>query len=110
MESGKLRHRIQLQYETEIPNATGELDRTWSSLADVWAAVEPLSGKELIDAQQVASAVTHRARIRYRADLNETCRVRFGNEVPYRYFDINAIINKDERNHVMELLCTEATT
>lgn len=110
MESGKLRHRIQLQYETETPGASGEPTYTWSELATVSAAVEPLSGKELIDAQQVASTVTHRVTIRYRPDVNETCRVRFGEVAPYRYFDINAVINTRERNHEMVLLCSEATT
>lgn len=73
--SGKLRHRIELQEFVEHINSFGERERYWSHVSDVWAAVEPLSAKEFIAAQQTQSQVTARITIRYRPDVKAAMRI-----------------------------------
>jgi len=48
---GKLRHRIALQSITTAKNAFGEDIPTWATYSTVWGSVEPLTGRELFNAQ-----------------------------------------------------------
>lgn len=104
MRAGTLRHRITIEQPAETQNAHGEPVVTWSALATCWASVEPLSGRELLMAQQVNAEITHRARLRYVAGVMAKQRVQHQG----RYFDINAVRNIDERKVELELLCQEA--
>jgi len=76
MRAGDLRHRIQFQRlvvgvdpETQEP-----LPETWVDVASVWAAIEPLSGREFIAAKAVQSEVVGRIIIRKRSDIKAAMR------------------------------------
>ena len=103
MQAGRLRHRLVVQHEEESQDTYGGVTRTWTTLDTVWGSVEPLSGKELIEAQQLDATLTHRIRIRYLANVTETCRITFDS----RTFEIQTVRNFSERNREMELLCKE---
>ncbi|EZP51390.1 phage head closure protein [Delftia sp. RIT313] len=84
LESGKLRHRVRIEAYTEqrdssgevIQNQeTGEVLMTWSEVATVWAAVEPLSAREFIQSAATQSQVTARITIRQRDDLLPSMRL-----------------------------------
>ena len=47
LDSGKLRHRVSIERveRTQDP-VTGAIAETWTEIAKVWAAVEPLSARE----------------------------------------------------------------
>lgn len=55
MQAGKLIHRIQIQEPSDSRDAHGGITRTWSTVATVWGRIEPLSGRELFEAQKVES-------------------------------------------------------
>lgn len=103
IEAGRLRHRVAIQSATEAQNDLGEVEKTWATTATVWGAVEPLTGRELWQAQQVSAEITHRVRMRYRSGLTPKNRILFGS----RILEINAILNPEERNIDLELLCRE---
>lgn len=103
MRAGELRHRITIQQKTVVRDTYGGETVTWTNTATVWAAVEPLSGREYFSAQQVQAEVNHRIRIRYRAGITTTMRVLWGTRV----FDILAIINLQERGREIHLMCKE---
>lgn len=103
MKIGDLRHRISLQSPTRTADNMGGYSTVWTSEATIWAAIWPVSGKEIMQARQNKMNVTHRIRIRYRSDIKSSWRIKF----KLRYFDIDVIINPDERNKMLELLCTE---
>ena len=65
MRAGQLRQRVQIQSASDVRDAHGSITRTWSTIDTVWASVEPLSGKELFEAQQVHARATVRIRMRY---------------------------------------------
>ncbi len=82
-DSGKLRHRVLIEEYDYLRDSsgeviqdpeTGETSRAWTQVAMVWAAIEPLSVKELISAQAVQSQITARITIRYRAGLDAAMR------------------------------------
>ena len=103
MKAGDLRHRITIQQRTLTPDGLGGHTETWSELATVWAAVWPVSAKERIAGSQVQAETTHRVRIRYLEGVLPQMRILFGS----RLFEIDSIINTDERMFQIDLLCTE---
>jgi len=105
MKAGQLRHRVTIQSRTTARDAHDDPIATWSTVVKVWASIEPLNARELILAQQVESNVTHKVTIRYRSGVTSAMRVVFGS----RTFEIDSVINTDERNITMVLMCEETT-
>ena len=103
MRAGRLRHPIEIQYDNGAQDSYGQWVPSWTKLVDWHGSIEPLSGNELWRAQQVQAEVTHRIRIRYRASITPRNRIVFGT----RNFDILAVLNHDEKNRELELLCKE---
>ncbi len=103
MNIGKLRHRVTIQQQAQTRDEYGGVVTTWQTFADRWAAIEPLSGRELFAAQQLANTVSIRVRLRYLAGVTPAMRVLYGT----RTFSIQAVINVEERNEELQLLCEE---
>lgn len=108
MQAGKLRHRIAIQRPNRSQGTTfGDAKiESWTTIATVWAAIEPISSREALKADHVMSGITHRIRMRGQSNLAVTSdmRVQFGT----RIFQIEMPpINKDERGIELELMCTE---
>ena len=104
MRAGKLRHRVTIESPSESQSDSGEVTSTWAAIATVWAAVEPLSGRERLAAEQAGAEVAVRVRMRYVAGVTPTCRILHGT----RYLEIAAVIDPAERGAELELLCREA--
>jgi len=98
---GKMRHRIQLQQQTEQRDAIGGAVLEWITYGSCWAAIEPLSGREMLAAQHENSTITTRIRIRYRDDVWAQHRVKFGSTV----YNIQTVIDRDTRRQSLELMC-----
>lgn len=103
MRAGQLRHRVILQTLTPGQDSYGDQTESWGDTATVWAAIEPLRGKEYYDAQQINAEITIRIRIRYRSGVTPVMRVKQGS----RIWDIKAVIHPEERKQELELLCVE---
>ena len=103
MKAGLLRHRIKIEVGAETQNSFNEEVLDWSTFATRSASVSPLKGRELFDAQQRYSEVTHKIVMRYLAGVLPKMRVSFDS----RFFDINAVLNIDERGIELHLLCSE---
>lgn len=69
----------------------------------VWCKIEPISAGERRLASQVGHETTHRITMRYRPDVDETCRIVFRG----RSFNIDGIRNIDEADQVLELTAVE---
>lgn len=106
MRIGPLRHRIALQSSTPMQGEYGSEELVWSTYATVWASVEPLSGKELLNAQQQQAETTVRVRLRYLSTVTTEHRILYAS----RTFEIVSLINWMEKNKRIELLCKEIQT
>ena len=104
MRAGKLRHKITIQYYTESQNSYGEMTKTWSDYATVWASIEPIMGREFWESQQINAEVTAKITIRYLADINPKMRVKYGS----RIFEIISVINPEEKNRELQLMVKES--
>ena len=87
-------------------NATshGATITKWKSIATVWAEVKPLSGREYFSAQQVQSEITTQIWLRHLDGIKPSMRVKFGK----RFLEIVAVLNTQERNVSLQLMCKEA--
>jgi len=105
MNPGKLNRRITIQ---QLPDNvdqfnTPEPDTVWRDVARVWAAVEPLSGREYIILQNVSAEVTTRIKMRYRPGIKPDMRVLYAGRV----YDIHAVLDIEEAHKEMHLMCVE---
>lgn len=103
MKAGTLRHRVTLQRLVSAQGASGDLAQSWADVTTVYAAVEPLSGREYWQAQQVAAETSIRVRIRYRQGVEPTMRVLYGS----RILEILGIVDLEERHVELQLMCRE---
>lgn len=102
MQAGRLDKRVQILQKVETRDTTGD-DLTdadnWTVLATVWAAVQPLQGRELLLAKQLQQDGTTRFRIRYRADVTTKNRMKYRGVT----FDITDVqhVEYDDRETVI---------
>lgn len=106
LDPGTLRARISLQSKVITQDSTGAPVETWSEIAALWAAKEPLSGREFFDAQGVFEEAMVRFRIRYREGVESSLRIAHGG----RIYNIKSIIDPEERHRELALLCSEGVS
>lgn len=100
---GELRHRITIQKLNNSQNEYGEVSELWEDILNVRAGIYPISGKEFFAAETVNSEITHKVKIRYIEGIMPNMRIKFNN----RIFSIESVINFQERNIELQLLCKE---
>ncbi|MBD2781538.1 phage head closure protein [Xenorhabdus szentirmaii] len=105
MRAGRLRHRITLQKNESSRSPMGSVINKWVDIADVWAEVQPISGRELVASGAVLSEATVRIWLRYRDDITTTNRIVYqGASTHGKSFAIVAVI-PDPKHTRLELLC-----
>ena len=104
MRAGQLRHKVIIQENTPSRDDYGAEAESWSNFATVWAAIEPIRGREFWESQQINAEVTARITIRYLSGVTPKMRVKYGT----RIFDIISVINPEERNRDLQLMVKEA--
>lgn len=75
LNAGRLRHRLRLEQPVTVQDATGTLTTTWQEVKTIHAAIEPLSVKDYLVAQQIKSKITARIVIRFDPAINPTMRL-----------------------------------
>lgn len=101
--ASKLRHRVTFLQRIVELDKWNQPKETWVIFAEVWASVEPISGREYWASSQVQSEVTHRIRIRYLPGLDPSMLALFKGRV----FELQPPRNVEERNQEMEILAIE---
>lgn len=113
MDIGKLRHRAQLRSRVESArNVDGGIAESRSTLSTVWARFEPLTGRELFQAQQVQSRATTRITIRGYSGLTSKNQVRRiinsgGVTTVQATYEILHVGDLEERGITMQILAVE---
>src|SRR4051812_10415124 len=107
MKAGRMRKRVEAQ---KLP-ASQALDASWNEPtygdwatdATVWASIEPLSGRELVFAGQVAADATHMVAVRYYQGLGPRWRFKYTDDRTniVRYFNIVFVKDVGERHREM---------
>jgi SPP1 family predicted phage head-tail adaptor len=94
--TGKYRKRINIQSYTKTRGGEGGYIQSWATDASRWANINPISGQERVDADQVKALRTHTISMRfYSGTLSAKQRVLFGTRV----FHIVSVVNVGERGY-----------
>jgi len=101
----RLRHRVTILRPPgpEDTDSYGEPLDDYVPVATVWAAIEPLRGREYFAAMSEHAEVTTRIRIRYRNDVDRTMLVQHGDTE----FEILHIIYPEFNRRELQLMCKE---
>jgi SPP1 family predicted phage head-tail adaptor len=107
MNIGKLRHKVTIHNLIETQSTiTGEMVQSWSTGASVWAAIEPLQGRELWQIQQFQAKVDTRITVRYSNDSTAiTAKSMLTHSTGDQDYFVESIINPDERNVELQMMC-----
>lgn len=106
IEAGRLRHRVRIEQSVLVVDSngeavqnpdTGETTSEWVEVATVWAAIEPISGREFIQSQAKQSQITARIVIRFREGVTAAMRlVHVRRNMADVVYNIHAILSDRE--------------
>ncbi len=106
MNAGRLRHVVTVQAAVDTQDqATGSIERTWSTLGTVRADVQPGSGRESVFGGMLLSEHDTVITVRYSplsAQITATHRLLHQGTI----FNINRIAHKDLGQREIEIRCT----
>ena len=103
--AGKLRHRVRIEEIVTAQDSNGDIVQTWQTYADkLAAAVDPLSARELVQAQAMQSEVSARITIRWLSGVKATMRIVKGSTV-YRIHGV--LGDKDSGREYLTLPVSE---
>jgi SPP1 family predicted phage head-tail adaptor len=103
MKIGRLRHRIVIEESLTSRDSFGAEVSERVQFAVVWADLSPITGKEYLGFKQINSETTTKITTRYLAGVTTEMRVVFGD----RTYEIDSIINPEEKNISLILMCRE---
>ncbi|MED0676983.1 phage head closure protein [Aneurinibacillus thermoaerophilus] len=103
MNIARLNRRIRLQRRESAKDDEGIVTEGWADVATVWAAIEPLRGREYFAAATVNAENTVRIRMRYRRGITPDMRVLYDGRV----FEIQSVIDVNEMHREIHLMTQE---
>jgi SPP1 family predicted phage head-tail adaptor len=103
MRAGKLRHQITIQRKSLTTDEYGGPVETWADVDTVWASVEPLSGRELANAQTVNAEITTRITMRYLAGVIAADRIVFEG----RFYNLQSVIDEEMKHRQLVIMASE---
>lgn len=97
-----MKERVTVQTPAESRSPSGETTLSWTTLATLWASVDGLSSRDILQAQQSNVLASHKIRIRYRSDVTHVCRIVWRN----RAMEIASVVPREDMT-VLEILARE---
>lgn len=95
-----MRRVVTIRSVTLTPDGMGGHTETPTDVANIPARVEPLEGRELLQAQQIGMVRPHRFTLRYRTGLTGSKTIIYDS----RSFDIKSVMDPEEKHR--ELIIT----
>lgn len=104
MDVGRLNKKVTFCRYSEGENELKQLQQQLKPVIEnIWATVEPKSGREYIEANKEHPELTYIITVRYRKDITPDMFIQFKG----RLFNIKSIRNIREANEMLEISCTE---
>lgn len=99
----QLNRRVTLEAQTLTLDGGGGYTASWSTLATVWAAIEPIGGAVVFGPDASEARVRFRISIRRRADVFAGMRVNDGG----RLYGIKAVLDDGPQSQFLTLMAEE---
>lgn len=103
MNPGELRQRVTIQRRTVVRDSYGGETITWADVAEVWAKISAIGGREYFAAGQTLAESTFILIMRYRTDVKQSWRLQNSKGTLY---DIQTVI-PNANYSMMTLGCIE---
>lgn len=108
--AGDFRNRVVIEQDTITTAASGAKTHAWTTLATVWASIDPGVSREAVQARQISAETTAIIKLRrYVPGVTASSRVKYvdpkGGRI--RYFDVKGIMNPHEWRDQLWLVCRE---
>ncbi len=100
--AGTMTKRVLFKSPPATTDSFGEPSTTWTDVKTVWASVEPLSGREFLQAQASQSEVTHKIIIRA-SGITANMRAVYDG----RTFEIASVMNQREQGAIYVIMAKE---
>ena len=94
---------VSFQRLRDVKNKFGERIKDWVDVLTKKACIYPVSGKELFVEGTINTEITHKIYVSYTNSIRPDMRIKYGS----RIFKIQSIINLQERNRILQLMCKE---
>lgn len=114
MRAGLCRKRIRVEAPSRnSSDSLGDSTPTWAEVLTTMAAIEPYTGEEFLEGQQVTGKTLHRVTTRWCSELagiTANHRIRVSNDdspETWRTFDVIAPLNLESRNRWLEIVASE---
>lgn len=101
--AGLMRERVAIQAPSESRNMTGEATLSWADVGEVWASVDGLSSREVLQAMQANAIASHKVRMRFFPGISHEHRLRWRG----RTLEVASVTERENRT-IHELLVREA--
>ena len=98
MRTGRMDQAITIERRTEVSDGTGGVSRSWTPLAEVWAAVKPRVGRESMSEGRIAAAYSVTFTI-YNRDIEERDRIVWNGE----YYNVRGVMRAGERELYLDV-------
>lgn len=100
---GALRQRVTIESPVDAPDGAGGFTRSFATLAQVWAKIDPAGARDLFVEQRQEQSTTHVVTIRWRGDVKSQMRyIHRG-----RKLLIKSVVDSDERRFFLVCDCEE---
>ena len=103
MKIGKLNRRVELLQFFEERDEYGGAVGNWRTVRRLWASIQPVSGTEYFQNQQITAETTTLITVRYDPRINVMHRIRYGEKL----YEIIGVSDKDTRHEETVLNCKE---
>ncbi len=100
---GKLRHRLTLQSPARTEDGGGGAEVTWTDVAVISAAIEEMTGSEIVSADQISGKRQVIVSIRHREDVAPAMRFCLGD----RLMAIRTVVDPEGKRKHLRCLCEE---
>lgn len=106
IQPGEYRHRVSFREKTRTSDGRGGSTATFTTTT-VYGVVESLTGRELQQAQQLSTTLTHRIRTRFRTGIVAGMEALWVNAGVRRTLNVEAVQAADTMNEEIYVLCAE---
>lgn len=103
MRPGEVRRKITIQAATTVADDYGGSTQTLADVAEVWATIQPLEGREQLLAMQTGMTRPHRFSMRYREDVTGASRILYDG----RAFNVTSVTDPGARHRELVVLADE---
>ena len=100
---GKMRYKVKVERATNTRDAGGGLSQDFKTVANVYANIEPKGANSVYRQGILQEKVSHEITMRYMNNIDTNSRITYGS----RQFAVHGVINIDERDRYLKLLCDE---